>query len=236
MNTVSLGVGFIAGLVASVLAWWAVALAFTPRLKVSVLNRFEQEPEIAPCGFRYRIKLINRSRHYAATDLSIHARLVVKGLDPLRPTTQTAISFPVGEPFPYPVLEARRRGAPFEDSERVYSLHIHELRGAALVRLPDPIRSRLEDRSITLEELLDMGSDAFIRLAVSACHSRSGFRRTYPCKFRMGDIEEGSFEDGSIQIRSKRVAADSLTVTQDERSLAEGGVGDIGPADSPNSE
>jgi hypothetical protein len=70
-------------------------------------------------------------------------------------------------------------------------------------RMPSEVRAGLQARIQPLETLLDLGTDAFIRLAVSASHSRSGFRRTISRKFRRGDITEGEFVGDSVEVKLK---------------------------------
>lgn len=201
MDTANLAFGFAAGILASTLSWFAVALYFTPRLRISTLNRLPQPIQVVPSGYRYRVKLQNVSRRYHVADLSLHARVVVCGLDPQRPHVQTSLRMPVGEVEPYPVLDARRHDIPPEDYERVYTLRVHEVQGAAVRRLPEDVRAGLEDRSLRLEHLLELGTDSFIRFAVSSSHARSGLRRTYSRKFRLADLAEGEFEQPGVTVR-----------------------------------
>jgi hypothetical protein len=196
-------VGFVLGLLASLIGWWAIALWLTPRLEVSRLNRIPQDVALHPCGYRYRIKLVNRSRHYAVGDLTLHARLVIRGLDENRPEVQTSISLPVGTDTPFPVLTRRDKKEPPEDWERVYTFDYFHMEGNALRRLPQPIKDALRQRTITLHELLEIYPGSFVRFAVAGTHGRSGFRRTYAGKFYRDTITEGEFTTGSIELAER---------------------------------
>ena len=192
-------VGFVFGLLASVVGWWAIALWLTPRLDVSSLNRIPQDVALHPSGYRYRIKLVNRSKRFAVGDLSLQARLVIRGLDVNRPTVQTSIYLPVGMEPSFPVLNSRSKGTPPEEWERVYTIDYFKMRGNGVNRLPHQVLAGIKDRTIILSELLKTFPGSFIRFAVSGSHGRSGFRRTYPSKFYVDDITEGEFELGSIK-------------------------------------
>src|SRR5205085_5632392 len=133
----------------------------TPRLNLSTLNRLPLPQADAPCPFRYRVKVQNASRRHGVADLDLHARLVIRGLDESRPATQTSLLIPVGSRTPFPILDPRRRSSEPEDYERVYTLHVHDLHGNALDRLPPNIRDGLKDRTVPLEQLLQLGTRAF---------------------------------------------------------------------------
>ena len=106
-QSLNLLIGFGAGTVASILAWWLVLNYFTPRLQVSDLNPLPQPLDRYPCGYRYRVKVRNVSRRHSVANLQLHARLVVKGLDQERPTVRSSMLLPVGANA-FPVLESRR--------------------------------------------------------------------------------------------------------------------------------
>jgi hypothetical protein len=173
---------------------------FTPRLAISTLNRFPEQMSAEPCGFRYRVKVQNTSRHYGVADLELHARLVIRGLDSARPDVQSSIQVPVGEGDPFPTLDRRTKRGAMSDFERIYTLRIHDMKGPLMRRLPEEVRAALECRTVTLEQLLELGSDAFVRLAVTCSHSRSGYRRTYSLKFRIGDVAEGTFQKRGVGV------------------------------------
>lgn len=47
-----------------------------------------------------------------------------------------------------------------------------------------------------------LGTDGFVRLAVSCSHPRSGFRRTYTRKFKGMDIVTGEFERPGVATKA----------------------------------
>lgn len=212
VDVTSLGYGFALGIVASLIAWRMVVMYYTPRLKISALNRLPTEEN--PCGFRYRIKIQNRSHLYRVADLSFQARIVIRGLNKQRPNVQTSLLLPISElppypvfdPRPFPLLDPRKRRTVPEDYERVYTLRVHELKGAApaMGRLSEKIRSGLQDRTLTLDDLLREGSDAFVRVAVTSSHAVSGFRKTYSKKFRRHHIQGGEFKQPGVGVKQQQ--------------------------------
>lgn len=96
-DALTLSLGFILGIVASFAAWRYVVHRYTPSLGLSDnLNCLPQPAEIAPCGFRYRVKLQNQSHRHGVSDISLCARLVIRGIDEQRPDAQTSLVIPVG--------------------------------------------------------------------------------------------------------------------------------------------
>jgi hypothetical protein len=194
-------VSFLLGLLASVIGWWAIAMWLTPRLDVSGLNRIPQDLVQHPSGYRYRIKLSNRSRHFAISDLDLQARLVIRGLDEHRPGVQTSIYLPVGSESQFPVLTRRHKTGHPEDWERVYTFDIYGMKGNALTRLPKDVRDGLSKKTITLDQILSRFPHSFVRFAVEGTHGRSGFRRAYTRTFHGTNISEGEFKTGSITLK-----------------------------------
>lgn len=122
-DALTLSLGFILGIVASFAAWRYVVHRYTPSLGLSDnLNCLPQPAEIAPCGFRYRVKLQNQSHRHGVSDISLCARLVIRGIDEQRPDAQTSLVIPVGEGSPFPALEPNTGTKPYEEYERVYTL------------------------------------------------------------------------------------------------------------------
>ena len=204
MDVAGLVVGFAAGIVASIAAWWIVLIYFTPRIEVSALNRLPRAPDVEPCGYRYRVKVRNLQRSYGIAELSLHARLVIRGLDEKRPEVFTAFAIPVGDAVPFPFLDGRRARERVEDSERVYTLRVHDLVDNAPKLMPAEVHVALQSRTQQLEELLTLGSDAFVRIAVTSSHARSGFRRTIATRARREEITEGEFVEDSVDVECAR--------------------------------
>ena len=188
--------GLVLGIVSSVGAWWAVALRLSPKYEVSSLNAVRDSK--VPCGYRYRIKVRNLRRRSALTEVGLHARVVIRGLNADLPLNYYSMAVPVGSGSVFPVLERRRKTAGPLDNERIYTLDIHHLDGDSFRRMPPEVQERVTNGTITLEELLGLGDRGVVRLAVSGTHDRSGFKRTQTFKF--DKQVEGEFNRGSVDI------------------------------------
>jgi hypothetical protein len=193
-------VGAVVAFLVALLAWYLIAIYFTPHLEISPLTRSPVQIGASSRAFRHRVKLRNASRLYAVADLSLQARLVVKGLDPQRPDLYSSTPIEIGEGVPFPTLDRRSRRAIVEDFERTYVVSIPDNLGALDPYLPADVRQRVRNGEAGLDELLQLGKDAFVRLAVSCSHARSGYRRTYSTKFKIADIQEGQFKPNSVAV------------------------------------
>jgi hypothetical protein len=130
----------------------------------------------------------------------MHTRLVIKGLDSSHPGTMTSLSIPIGDALTFPVLEGRRTRDRVADSERIYTLRIHELDSSAEPEFPNDVVLALKNKTARIEDLLELGTEAFIRFAVTVNHARSGYSRTFVKKFRLNEIRTGKFREDSIDI------------------------------------
>lgn len=204
-----LALGFVLGIAASLAAWWMVAWLYIPRLLISEINRLEDPA--SQTGVRYRVKVRNPSRTRLVAGLEVQARLSIRGLMPHLPTNLTSFHIPMGSAPTFPVLAAR--------DERMYTLQLRMLeeRPQSLSLLPDEVRSRIS--TISLEELLAQGTEAFLRVAVSGTHEFSGYRRTYCAEFRAANIHEGRFEKNSIAIVPASDTESALLEKDDEPDL-----------------
>jgi len=227
--------GFILGIVASLIAWAAIAWSLVPRLQISKLNR-HPDPSYA-VGLRYRIKVRNASWYWAIGDLRVDARLVIKGLDINHPNNRTSLVLPVADGAVFPALDSagpplKRR--PHFDAERTFTFRVGELRGGGIKRLPIDINSQLS--AISLDELVRIlqksGFDCYLRVAISATHGFSGVRRTRSIRAAVEELETGDFEPGSVRIVSPVTSlatlltemnpeGENLTTSSSERSKLE---------------
>jgi len=140
-------------------------------------------------------------RRYAIAGIVLNARLVIEGLDKENPRDLTSLAIPFGVATTFPVLEGLDVRERVEDSERVYTLHIHDLDTTAEANFPPETLLSIQKGTALVEDLLTLGTDAFIRFAVSVSHARSGYGRTYFTKFRLSDMCDGEFLPDSVDVR-----------------------------------
>jgi hypothetical protein len=182
---ISLIGGFGAGIVASYVVWFLIARFHIPRIEVSRICRDFRSQE--PVRYRYRIKVRNPNSRRSIGDLTLAARLVIQGLDESRPTAYTAFRLQLADAHPFPVLE------PGEG--RIYTFHLTELEADGRAHLPAHIRFLLDADDLLLEELMQLGTEAFLRFAVSGSHEVGGLYRTVIRRFTSDDVVSGSFQN-----------------------------------------
>jgi hypothetical protein len=189
----SIVAGFGAGIVASYVVWLLIARFHLPRIDISDICRDHRSLE--PLRYRYRIKIRNPSRRRSVGDLNLAARLVIRGLHRSRPDAYTAFRLRLADTHPFPVLE------PGEG--RIYTFKPIELEADGSATLPAHVRTGLETGDISLEELMGIGTDAFIRFAVSGSHEIGGLYRTSIRRFTTQDIVPGRFpREESVDIEN----------------------------------
>jgi hypothetical protein len=183
--------GFGAGIVASYVVWLLIARFHLPRIDVSDICRDHRS--IEPLRYRYRVKIRNPSRRRSVGDLNLAARLVIRGLHPSQPDGYTAFRLRLADTHPFPVLE------PGEG--RIYTFKPIELEADGTATLPGHIRTGLETGHISLEALMGLGTDAFVRFAVSGSHEIGGLYRTSIRRFTVDDMVPGWFpREDSVDI------------------------------------
>ena len=140
-------VSFLLGIVASVAAWWFITLRLRPSLEIS--REIAKTPHAkTPLGYVYRVKLRNPSPKRYVADVVVDARLRLEGSHPEQPGNSFLLVVPVGPGRTYPAM------GPL--TERTLRLHIENLEGSSIERLPAGLRSRLSEGSVMLEELLSI--------------------------------------------------------------------------------
>ena len=176
---VSLGGGFVLGLIASYLVWLLTARTYIPKVVVSQISRTVEGTRV-----RYRIAVRNFGSS-SISDITVACRVVIQGLNHDKPHNWTSFHVPVADDRPFPVIDAHEL--------RIYGMGVADLGGGGLQRLPETIAVRIASRQITLEELLGLGSAAFIRFAFSGSHEVGGLRRTVSPRYGLADIVPGRF-------------------------------------------
>lgn len=65
---------------------------------------------------------------------------------------------------------------------------------------PDDVVLALNNKTARIEDLLELGTEAFIRFAVTVNYALSGYSRTFVNKFRLDEIRTGEFREDSVDI------------------------------------
>lgn len=173
--------GAILGIGSSAIFWWVQSHYFVPKIVFCDEISKKRNP-FTKHGWMYRIKFVNLSRR-RAIDVTTIARVAIRGL---HYNNLYWISIPT-LPNHTPIIG--RNG-----NNRIVRLLISDILSVNLEFLPSHIKKAASSRILTLEHLLNLGTDAYLRLYVTAYDEFSGARKFYSSKlYRVHDIRKGKF-------------------------------------------
>lgn len=166
---VSLLLGAILGVGSSLAAWWILFHRVVPYVEFSprVSTRAASRGEVSFAGCVYRIKIGN-PRKRGAIDISIFARLRVRGGHIGLPTNWAVIHIPVARPC-----------VPWLRGSTIVHLLPSRLTPEDLHGFNQDLVNRADSGSLTLEELLESGSAAELDIFVFGYDEFSGSRRMF---------------------------------------------------------
>ena len=193
----SISIGFLFGIIASLLAWWFQSHLIVPNIQFSPF--IGKIPSVEnKSGYKYRIKLENSGKR-SVIDIEIMARLRIKGVGDF-PNNWKVYYIPLGDlgiTFRIPIMTRKKT----KTSGHTITLDIHEVvefkKLEKLERFPDNIKQKAKENTLLLEDLLSLGSEANVRIEAFGFDEFSGARKFFKSKFyTIRDIKEGRFYDG----------------------------------------
>jgi hypothetical protein len=184
---IAIAVGLCTGLSTCLWSWWIVARFIRPEL--AIVPEISKLPDdTGAASWRYRIKLLNKRRrflpHTAAVDIHVSAAIRVKALRPGAPNVWYYLTVPVG----------RTGQLAYMKWNQTLRLRLHDIDGSQTKLLPQNVRSNIEDRSIELEQLLDLGEKAQLRVVVTAAHAYTFGRTVALHRFNKSAVKIGRFD------------------------------------------
>jgi hypothetical protein len=201
--------GFAAGLTINLLSWWILFRYIVPRIDFSSAISKLPDPlgENDRSGFRYRIKLQNGGRR-GIIDVELAATLRIEGLaegvnieiiqipwSPDREKRAHIVRLPPAKPG----IKAARVLRLFINS--VEQFHTRQI-------YPENIRRKAEQRALTLEDLLALGTRAWLQISAFGYDEFSGARKLFVSKsYTLSDIKAGQF-----QLRGLDVVESDLSI------------------------
>jgi len=174
------------GVLSSLLAWWVLFHAVTPKIrfaeKISRLSFGD--------GKTFRLKLLNDGRRHII-DCEFVAELRVRGLSPGVPRNTWLIRIPLrNDGFAYWPRGTNRL--------IVFMPYRPDARVAAFCPAD-------EDEGLALDRLFAIRDEVHLRIIVFAYDSFSGSRRVFVSKdYSASDIADGRYSTGSLGIEPKR--------------------------------
>jgi hypothetical protein len=179
------------GAISSLIAWWILNYCIKPEIRfsedISKINEFSKS--------FYRFKFENCGKRNIF-DSELVAKLRIKGLK--YSTNWEVIDLPLDNnriPVINSIIKGDRkvREVPRIELGLIDSKHFRFLN--------DSIKTKIQDDSITLEELMGLGAKSELILYVTGFDEISGARKTFESKaYKLSDIKEGKFNNYGLNV------------------------------------
>jgi len=188
---ISIVTGVFSGIIASLVVWWYLFHFLSPQIEFSPIIAKKPSKDRG-CGAYYQFMITNIG-HRRAIDISLDILLVIRnypeqGTDNIyhpNPSRKAILELPSARKK----NRVRRRiWINLDDDEFVDKFKKSFF--------PDKIRQLANDKALSLEELLSIGNDSFVRVVIKVTDSISGSIKVFRSKnYTSEDIREGSFID-----------------------------------------
>jgi len=204
MDLTDFFIGIVVGVATNIFSWWILFHGIVPKVRFSPYiskTPFTQTGHDIS-SYRYRVKYENAGGR-AIIDLEVMARLSIKGLGPYETSWHMFLVplNPDGElSFRTPRLLPKRKNL---STGHINRFHIN----SAVEHLdrppyPDNIREKARLGTLQLEDLLNLGSEAFLEVQAFGYDEFSGARKLFISKpYTARDIREGPFEKHGLNIK-----------------------------------
>lgn len=179
------------GAISSLIAWWILNYCIKPEIRfsedISKINEFSKS--------FYRFKFENCGKRNIF-DSELVAKLRIKGLK--YSTNWEVIDLPLDNnriPVINSIIKGDRkvREVPRIELGLIDSKHFRFLN--------DSVKTKIQDDSITLEELMGLGAKSELILYVTGFDEISGARKTFESKaYKLSDIKEGKFNNYGLNV------------------------------------
>lgn len=211
MYLVGLAVAALVGVVASFIAWWISYRALTPNIGWSTgICRSVGDP--GAC----RVKFGNLGRR-DVVDVKVACTMRIRNLDRLpREDPQASNYATVDIPLMGGSVDLLQRRKPRDlpahlpgasdrsaiSRNRIARLLTNEISEFQLARLPKTLRDSQERRTLSLDDLFELGDDAYVDFTIYCYDGYSGARRVLrsPKKYRQSDVVTGRFRKQGFEI------------------------------------
>jgi hypothetical protein len=194
--------GVLVGLATNLVSWWILAHYVVPRIEFSqALGKLPSDKnEYDRCGFRYRVKLRNGGRR-GIIDVELAATLRIEGLS--KSSNIEVVPIPWNSEGDKRVNITRLPPVkPGIKAARVLRLYINcvdQFRTRSLY--PDVFQKKAEERTLTLEDILGLGSKAWLQISAFGYDEFSGARKLFVSKsYNLEDIKQGQFEKTGLAV------------------------------------
>ncbi|NTU49889.1 MAG: hypothetical protein HGA87_03200 [Desulfobulbaceae bacterium] len=189
---IELLLGIPIGIATSLVAWYILFHVIAPTVEFFP-SVFKSRTRKSRCGWNYRVKFRNTGTR-DIVDLELVAKVRIRGLSQQRPSFWNAIYLPVDDSRIPKVRSHRGTSKRF-----VILVHPSEISDSAKSALPTELQSKCENGTLSLEDLLNLGSQATFQVFAFAYDSFSGSRRLFESPtFSIKDIIEEAGGDDEL--------------------------------------
>ncbi|MDT3738220.1 MAG: hypothetical protein RO257_01825 [Candidatus Kapabacteria bacterium] len=214
MTTTDMILSTIIGMLSSYLVWYLIYKLLVPRIrfsdKISKMESIDSKSK-----YKYRIKLEN-SGYRDIIDINISAKFSIIGLNGKSYQNRNIVYLETSFDGYIPILRSLKTLNYFlKKVEKNNSDNIHKtLRN--LIRVypnkkkefsreyyPDYIKNKVKKEELTMEDIFNIGSDAFLEIIFSGTDSFSNSKKIYVKKYTLKDIINKPFKTGSLSINNE---------------------------------
>ncbi|HEV2754412.1 MAG TPA: hypothetical protein VG318_01370 [Actinomycetota bacterium] len=187
-------IGFILGILGSLLSWWAIARYLGPKVVIS--KSITVVPtDLHAWGRPQRFKVLNKRRR-GISEVRAVARLRIKGLEAaslIYPNSRLAFEISLSSVDNCVDYIRGRDGW-------IFTLDPQQITSPYTVFLPTSIKEALAARTASMRDFLTLGDRAELEVFVSATDGYSGTRRTFSHTYLIDDIVQGYFSVESLEV------------------------------------
>lgn len=174
-NMTELLIGIIIGLLASTVVWYVLYHYVVPSIKFFP-KIYKYETDENPSGYKYRVRFQNNGNREVIA-LELFAKLKIKGLSKSAPPAWRAIYIPIDD-FRIARLKPQK-----ETGKRfTVQLLISEISDTNQRCLPLPLQQKCQHQELTLEDIMQAGTDATLEIVGFGYDAFSGKRKVFKSK------------------------------------------------------
>ena len=180
-------IGVPTGIICSIIAWWILFRKITPNIEFSkyISRKIKNGKSVL------RIKFRNIGRR-DIVDVYGNVRLYIEGLNPKHPNLTRLVVLTLNLAG-WPILTVKGKS-------KISEITFKDINDFKTDSYPEHIRVKANDQTLTVEDLLFLGSSFKILITVFGYDSFSGARKVFLSKnYTMDDIKDGSFVPGTLK-------------------------------------
>lgn len=185
------------GVGASIFVWWLTFKYWVPRIRFSTkISKLRTEENDS--GFKYRFKFENYGKRNAI-DSEVIVRLRIKGLRRNLPNNWEVVYLPTS------TLEYKRvaiiRPVSKSKLRPILEIKPYECEFFQNSIFPDNIIENAQNKTLSLDDVLGLGSDSEFQIMVMSTDEFSGARKYFESNcYRQKQIIYGHFEKNSLDV------------------------------------